>query len=261
MPSIYAHYRFGAQLIPKLPPKAQRTVRRFRQLYDMGLHGPDIFYYQAVVMPGTGVMLRDKFHAQTGQVFFERVCRNVRLSPSEGALAYLYGVLAHYALDSLSHPFVGRMAQERKESRSAIETEFDRFLLDLDGKRPPHTQDLSAHMRLTPGECETVAAFYPHVSAGTVGKCVEHMAKVNHLLALPRGSRRQWVDKGIRVIMPRVAGRMLPVHPNHSCSELNPSLMRLYDMAADRYPLLLEQIQAHLRRNAPLGADFSVPFG
>jgi hypothetical protein len=32
-------------------------------------------------------------------------------------------------------------------------------------------------------------------------------------------------------------------------------------MATDRYPLLLEQIHAHLRRKAPLGPDFSVPFG
>lgn len=261
MPSIYAHYRFGAQLISKQPPKIQRTIGRFRQLYDMGLHGPDILYYQGVAVPGTGGKLRDKFHAQTGEVFFERVCRNIRLSPSEGAMAYLYGVLAHYALDSLSHPFINRMAEQGKASHIGIETEFDRFLLDLDGKKPPHVQDLSGHMRLTPGECETVAAFYPHVSPGTVGKCVEHMATVTRLLALPQGTRRKWMDKGLQVLMPRVAERMMPVHPNHSCSELNPSLLRLYEMATERYPLLLAQVQAHLRRNASLGTDFSVPFG
>ena len=29
--------------------------------------------------------------------------------------------------------------------------------LELDGKRPPESQDMSPHIRLTPGECETVA--------------------------------------------------------------------------------------------------------
>lgn len=260
MPSIYAHYRFGAQLISKMPPKLQRTVGRFRQLYDMGLHGPDILSYQGVPTPGGG-KLRDKFHAQTGKAFFERVCRTVRLSPSEGAMAYLYGVLAHYALDSLSHPFIQRMAEQEKLSADVIVTEFDRFLLNMDGKKPPHLQDLSGHMKLTPGECETVAAFYPRVSPGAVGKSVEHMAALTHFLSLPQGSRRQWMDKGIRLVLPRVSGRMMPLHPNHACAALNPSLLRLYDMAADRYPVLLEQIQAHLRRGAPLGADFSVPFG
>lgn len=258
MPSVYAHYRFGAQLIPKMPPKVQRTVCRFRQLYDMGLHGPDIFDYLGGLSGGG--KLRQKFHAQTGKVFFERVCRNIRLRPSEGALAYLYGLLAHYALDSLSSGYIARMAEQEKLSVDVIAMEFDRYLLLLDGKKPPHLQDLSGHIKLTPGECETVAACYPRVSAGAVGKSVEHMASVIHLLALPQGSRRQWLDKGVRLVMPKAAGRVMPVHPNHACGAINPSLQRLYDMAADRYPLLVEQIHGHLRRNAALGADFSVPF-
>lgn len=258
MPSNYAHYRFGTQLIATMPPKAQRTVRRFRQLYDMGLHGPDILFYQSL-LPGGG-KLRDKFHGQTGKMFFERVCHTMRLSPSEGAMAYLYGVLAHYALDSLSYPFIHRMAKEKNLSEDLIITEFDRYLLNLDGKKPPHLQDFSGHMKLTPGECTTVAAFYPRVSVGAIGKSVERMAAVTRWLAMPQGSRRQWMNQGAKLLMPRVAGRLMAVHPDRTCLGLNPSLMRLYEMAADRYPLLLEQIHAHLRRKAPLGPDFSVTF-
>ena len=259
MPSIYAHYRFGAQLIATMPPKAQRTVGRFRQLFDMGLHGPDLFDYQGPLIPGGG-KLRDKFHAQSGQAFFQHICRNLRLRSSEGAMAYLYGLLAHYALDSLTSPYISRMAKKEKLSKQEICTEFDRYLLILDGKKPPHLQDLSGHMKLTPGECETVAALYPHVRSGAVKKSVEHMAAVTRLLALPQGSKRQWLDKGARVLMPQVAGRLMAVHPNHSCDAMNTDLQRLYNLATDRYPLLMEQIHNHLRRNAPLGPDFSVPF-
>lgn len=259
MPSVYAHYRFGAQLISQLPPAAQRTVGRFRQLYDMGLHGPDILYYQGI--PGTGSRLGDKFHTQTGKVFFEHVCRAVRLSPSEGAMAYLYGVLAHYALDSLSHPFINRMAGQGKATHTQIETEFDRFLLEQDGKKPPHLQDLSGHMRLTPGECETVAAFYTGVSAGTVGKCVKNMAAVTRFLVMPQSGRRKLTERTMGVFAPRIAGRLMTVHPNRACSELDSSLLRLYEMATDRYMILFEQVRLHLRRNAPLGTDFSSPFG
>lgn len=261
MPSVYAHYRFGAQLISQLPPPIQRTIGRFRQLYDMGLHGPDIFCYQGAFVPGTGTKLSNKFHTQTGKVFFEHVCRSVRLSPSEGAMAYLYGVLAHYALDSLSHPFINRMAGQGKATHNQIETEFDRFLLERDGKKPPHLQDLSGHIKLTPGECETAAGFYTNVSAGTVRKCVDNMASATRFLVMPQSTRRQLMEKTMSVLAPRVAGRLMTVHPNRACSELNPSLLRLYEMAMDRYPVLLEQIRAHLRRNAPLGTDFSVPFG
>ena len=259
MPSNYAHYRFGAQLIGQLPPQVQRTIGRFRQLYDMGLHGPDILYYQN--FPMSGKRLGDKFHTQTGKVYFEHVCRYVRLSPSEGALAYLYGVLAHYALDSLSHPFINRMAGQGKATHTQIETEFDRFLLELDGKKPPYMQDLSGHMKLTPGECQTVAGFYTNVTPGTVRTCVDNMAAATRFLVIPQSGRRRLLEKTLPVVMPQWSGRLMPVHPNRACSELNPSLLRLYEMAMERYPVLLEQVRGHLRRKAPLGTDFSVPFG
>lgn len=261
MPSIYAHYRFGVQLLETLPADVQRTVRRFRQLYDMGLHGPDIlFYHDPVLRTGTK-KLGSKFHHQTGKQFFERVCRSLRLNPSEGAMAYLYGLLAHYALDSLSHPFIKRSADQGKATHTQIEVEFDRYLLDLDGKKPPYMQDLSGHMQLTPGQCQTVAGFYPNVSAGAVGKCVKNMAAVTRFLVIPKGPRRDMVAKLLGAAGQGKAGLLMPIHPNRDCAELDPSLMRLYEMAMDRYSILLEQIQAHLRGKAPLGADFSVIFG
>lgn len=261
MPSKYAHYRFGVQLLPTLPADVQRTVRRFRQLYDMGLHGPDIFFYHNPVIQTSVKKLGRKFHYQTGKQFFEHTCRNLRMNPSEGAMAYLYGVLAHYALDSLSHPFISRNAEPGKVTHTRIEVEFDRYLLELDGKKPPYLQDLSGHMQLTPGQCQTVAAFYPNVGAGAVGKCVENMASITKFLVLPKGSRRDLVEKTMNLTLPKYAEHLMTVHPNRDCAELNPSLLRLYEMAMDRYPVLLDQIQAHLRSNAPLGTDFSVIFG
>lgn len=261
MPSKYAHYRFGAQLLPKLPPDVQRTVRRFRQLYDMGLHGPDLFFYHNPVLQTNVRKLGSKFHHQTGKQFFEHTCRSIRLNPSEGAMAYLYGVLAHYALDSLSHPFITRNAEQGKATHTQIEVEFDRYLLELDGKKPPHLQDLSGHMQLTPGQCQTVAGFYPNVSAGAVDKCVNNMAAVTRFLVVPKGPRRDMVAKLMSAAGREKADLLMPMHPNRDCSELDPSLLRLYEMAMDRYPILLEQIQAHLRGKAPLGADFSIIFG
>ncbi len=43
MPSTYAHYRMGAALLPMLPADVRRVIQRFRRLFDVGLHGPDIF--------------------------------------------------------------------------------------------------------------------------------------------------------------------------------------------------------------------------
>ena len=96
MPSSYAHYRFGLKALEFLPPEGKRAVRRFRSLYDVGLHGPDLFYFYALPMKGRVTALGSKFHGMTGEEFFSRVCKHLRLEPNEAAVAYLYGVLTHY---------------------------------------------------------------------------------------------------------------------------------------------------------------------
>jgi hypothetical protein len=153
------------------------------------------------------------------------------------------------------------MAAQGKATHTQIETEFDRFLLDLDGKKPPYLQDISGHIRMTPGECETVSGFYHQVSAGSIKKSVDNMATATRLLIIPQSRRRELVGKLLQIAGPQVSGRLMTVRPNRSCSNLDPSLLRLYEMAMDRYPVLLEQVRNHLRHNAPLGTDFSVPFG
>ena len=55
MPANYAHYRFGKQLLSGMCPNDRRSIQRFRRLYDMGLHGPDIFfYYNPLIKTATG---------------------------------------------------------------------------------------------------------------------------------------------------------------------------------------------------------------
>ena len=260
MPATYAHYRFGSELISKLPPEIQRTVNRFRQLFDMGLHGPDILNYHDPVIKNPTVRLCDKLHAQSGQVFFERACRAVRMNPSEGARAYLYGLLAHYVIDSLSAGRVAKATEFHKVSDSKIWGEFDRYLLERDGKIPAHRFDLSPHIQLTPGECQTVALFYPNVGSSGIARCVKRMAACTHLLSGAPMTRWQLLIGATDRLAPRVSERAVPQHPIHPLSKLNPDLMRLYELAQDRYLNLLDQLRNHLRRKSPLGPDFSLPF-
>jgi hypothetical protein len=188
-------------------------------------------------------------------VFFERVCRAVRLEPSEGALAYLYGLIAHYALSSIANPYMERNGEAMSIPTGRIRTEFDRFLLEMDNKIPPYRYDRSLHINLTPGECETVAMFYPGVSPGAVGKCVKRMRMVMHLSAKSDGARRTLVTKVLAHDM------MMNPHPDHKLKQTDEDLMRLYELARDHYPSLLDQIQTRLHRRVILGPDFSFPFG
>lgn len=45
MPSTYAHYRMGQEVIKQVSAPARDIIMKHKQLYDIGLHGPDILFY------------------------------------------------------------------------------------------------------------------------------------------------------------------------------------------------------------------------
>lgn len=261
MPSTYAHYRFGTALLPAMPGDVRRTIQRFRRLFDMGLHGPDIFYYYSPLIKSGASFLGIKYHEVTGQDFFQRVCRTVRLEKSEAAQAYLYGVLCHYCLDTCMHPYVREQAALCGVSHARIETEFDRFLLETDGKLPPNPRHLTPHMRLTPGECETVAKFYPPASSRNVEQAIKNMAFFTGLLCTPEGAKRTVLTKGIDLVAPEFRGMVMTSGTDPQCSHLDEPMMEAYNRAAEDFPEMLSQLQAHMTYSAPFGAEFEGIFG
>ena len=45
VPTTYTHYKFGREVIDALPELLRKTVESGRELFDIGLHGPDILFY------------------------------------------------------------------------------------------------------------------------------------------------------------------------------------------------------------------------
>ncbi len=259
MPSKYAHYRFGTELLAMMPADARRTIQRFRRLYDVGLHGPDIFFYQAPVIKTANTFLGIKYHEQTGQDFFQRVSRGIRLEKSEAAQAYLYGVLTHYCLDSICRPAIRELASDGA-STLEIETEFDRFLLEMDGKVPPHCQDMSPHLKLTPGEFETVAKFYPPATPRLIQDCLQKMAFFVRLIATPEGPRRKAIAKGVALMGKELAAAVMKPEANEKCTAFHGELLAKYQQAAACFPAMLAQVQALMTYNAPLEGEFTKTF-
>lgn len=257
MPSYYAHYRFGVKALELLPAEAKRAVRRFRSLYDVGLHGPDIFFYHNILFRDKIVGLGKECHFQSGEAFFTPVCKHLRLEPSEAATAYLWGLLTHYCLDSAMHPLVLEQTADGEIGHAELETEFDRFLLKLDGKPQPNAFDCSPHIRLTDGECITAAAFYADVSPLVVKRSVRGMASAVKMLAMPNGNFRRTVEKNLPE---RLKQHFMGRTPNKRCAHLNEPMLALFDEALAEFPTMVAALEAHLSHNAPLGERFERSF-
>ena len=252
MPASYAHYRFGKLLLPRLPSDVRQCIQRFRRMYDMGLQGPDFFFYYSIFLKTPTRQLGSAFHRQTGQEFFPTACK---AATSDAARAYLYGLLGHYCLDSTCHPFVNRLANIGEAEHVPLESEFERFLLVLDKKSDPASYDMSRHFRMTRGECMTVAAFYPGTTGGKVFRGIRSMALFTRVLANPKNQLL------LQKILPDLWAHSIPAEEDPNLAPYVRELQDLYGQALERYPAMLSQLQNHLKTGGAFGADFVPDFG
>ena len=255
MPAHYAHYRFGKEVLASMPAQQRQCVQRFRRMYDMGLNGPDIFFYFNPYWKTATGDLGEAFHRQSGRELFARAAN---AATSEAAQAYLYGLLAHYCLDSACHPYVQKLEDIGEAQHVPLESEFERYLLLLDKEPAPQTYDVSKFWKLTRGECMTVAALYPGTTGGKIDQCIRSMVfSVKFLQHPSRTARKKLLQK----IKPSLCDHMIPEESSEETALYVQGLKERYDRALKRYPRLLEQLTASIQTGRELGEDFAPDFG
>lgn len=257
MPSIYAHFRFGDQAAKLLPEPMRRSIARFPQLFSLGVHGPDFFFFYQPLFKTQMGSLGDWYHGLTGREFFQRAVHHLADNPSEGAKVYLYGVLCHYALDSVCHPMINAATAAGNPVHTELETEFDRVLLTKDGRVPPERQYLGRRLKLTWGESVTVAGFYPPATVYTVRRSVRLMAAATRLMTM---KNRRLLQAIFNLGGTYASKMVMHQRPNRRCSALIPQLEELYEQALERFPMMAAQLEAYLKDGTPLGAEFDANF-
>ena len=112
MPSTYAHRCFGRRVLAALPQEMQQLLRPEQALFSIGLHGPDILFFDHPLL-GHVSRLGHRMHKQSGAAFFRPAGEKLAaLEFPAPETAYLYGFLCHFALDRACHGYIAE--QDRK---------------------------------------------------------------------------------------------------------------------------------------------------
>ena len=78
MPSTYAHFRLGRELLPLLSGPLRAAADAYPQLYDIGLHGPDILFNHCPLVKTRINRMGYTIHARSGSEFFSISLEAVR---------------------------------------------------------------------------------------------------------------------------------------------------------------------------------------
>ncbi len=255
MPSSYAHYQFGTQVLPTLPADIRFSVQRYRTLYDLGLQGPDFFFYYKLGKDTAVKQLAGKYHHRTGRDVFGTICRNLS-HPTDGELAYLYGLLGHYCLDSLCHPLVNEIVGDDSLAHNALESEFERFLMERSGVRKPHSYNRGIHLKCSKDQAALISRFYPEARPAQIHEGLNTMSVVLALLTIHAGAK-----KVLELMGDPNPGLLMHKMPDPAYVQYNDALLEGFNRALVLYPELLQQLHSHMAFGGELGKEFENIFG
>ena len=199
MPATYAHFRFGREVLRRLSPETREAITPRIQLYHIGLHGPDIFFYYHPLSKNPVQALGGQLHLLSGREIFTRMEAVRDRYPADsrrGLEAYLFGFICHYALDSSAHGTVYKGIKETGASHTAIESDFDRALLLEDGFEPAG-QPLAGHIVPSVGNAAVISRFFPTITAKEVEKSLSSMRFFHSLLLAPGKGKRGLLGLGL----------------------------------------------------------------
>ncbi len=173
MPGFTTHYLFGVKAFNDLPNNhLKHTISKYRGLYQLGLQGPDIFFYNLPILRhrdfrNVGSYMHD-YHVG---LFFRNCAREIYEISSrqqkDQAISYLAGFICHYVADSICHPYVYGRIQYETEGKAArfhglhaeLENDIDALLLRKFKKKKPSEFNQAATICLNGQEIQFVSRF------------------------------------------------------------------------------------------------------
>lgn len=263
MPTTYAHYKFGKDVLATLPKHFQKSIEKNRELFDIGLHGPDILFYYRVLTTNHVNTTGYELHDQPAQPFFLQAAQTIKRSlDQDAARAYIDGFICHFALDSECHKYVEKMIQVSGISHSEIEMEFDRMLLTEDHINPVSYLGTN-HIHPTMKNAEVIAPFFEEVTAKEVRKSLSSMILIHKLLLAPDPGKRRFLFRAMKLTGQYVSkhGMVMSETPNPACQDYCRLLKKLYNGAVPLAVGLILNYHKLLSDGIELPSRFAETFG
>lgn len=296
MPTTYAHYRLGTEVLKKVSPEAGKIIREHPDLFNYGVHGPDLLFYYNALSRNRVNEEGSRLHDHPGAYFFQRAAdilrekerklnredgadpqgsvdsrENGRRKKTEGpelageeleaAYSYIYGFLCHFALDVCCHGYVQEIIDSSGITHSEIEAELDREFLVRDGKDPVR-QKLTGHLKPSEEGARVISLFYEGIGEAEIHKAMKDMVMYLNLLVLPGRFKR-----GIILWILKVSGHYESKHgliinyeKNPDCADGTERLIGLYQKAVDLAAEWIDGFRAVVRGEAGLPEAFRYNF-
>ena len=267
MPSTYAHYRFGEKVLEKLPEEIRATVEKNRELYDIGQHGPDFFFFYKPFGKNSIQANGSRMHRTIFKSFLIPAAEKIRADnikvEKDKDLAYILGFICHYALDNACHGYIEKKIHVSGIRHNVIEGDFERYLLVKDGKDPVKEKIIDGILTPSPENAAVISSFFPGIPAKEIESALKQMVRFHHILYAPNAIKRNLLLAGLRItgLYGGVQGHVMRPKANPACADSSLRLYRLMELAEDRAVELILAFFEFLDGKTTLDDRFAGTFG
>ncbi|MCM1569109.1 MAG: zinc dependent phospholipase C family protein [Roseburia sp.] len=262
MPTTYTHYKFGQEVRKQAPPVAAKAIAAYPQLYDIGLHGPDILFYYSALSHNQVNYLGKRIHELPGAVFFKHAAGVIRESANQdAAYAYIYGFICHFALDVSCHGYIQERINATGISHAELEAELDRELMARDGLNPSGHK-VTGHLHPSLKYAKLIQGFFPNISQAQIYRTLRDMKILLNLLVAPGAGKRKLLLGLMKLSGHYESLHGLIVHEkeNPLCRESTERLLQLYEDAKKLALHLIEEYPDYVMGSGKLDRIYRYNF-
>lgn len=215
MPGFETHYIFGVSSYKNMPDtNLKKIIYDNKRVYSLGLQGPDLFFYYLpsyiVHKNNIGSLAHS---AKVGQ-FFENYLYNLeqikKQSHRDIGMAYLAGILGHYTLDYICHPYIYYQTDFKQKTNKYygrhmdFETKINQLLLKQYKHIKPSQFSRTDTLKLTKKEVYIISRLLYltykqtysgyHISFAMMVNAVNYFNKCLNLLNDPSGKKKKIIN-------------------------------------------------------------------
>ncbi len=278
MPSVYAHERFGWQVLKRLPEPIKAVVEKHRRQFGIGLQGPDFFFFYKAWKSTPVAELGLRIHRTPASELFSGFREILRKSEQDSMeTACAIGTVCHFMLDSTCHWYVDEQIRDTGESHNTIETEFERYLMEKDGLEPlrfpvwkfiPVDEDTVDCLTRLYGRAAFAAAAASmtadvvSMDKKIVRTCLTDMRLIKRLLSAstPMGQKLLRRVMGMTGHYDEIQGHLMALTPNPRCARSSRRLLELSDGAVEETAALITEYYENIWTDKPLNSRFDKDF-
>ncbi len=261
MPTTYAHYKFGMEVLKKLNGNIRKVIDDNIELYNIGLHGPDILFYFKPLKSNDISAMGHAIHKKEAKQFFENARNTMNLSNYyDASLSYTAGFICHFILDSQCHPYIRQ--NENHFSHSEIEVELDRALM-IESNLEPLSFKPTAHINPSCQNSMIVSSFFTGVTAENIEKSLKSMKFYLNLLVAPGRIKRSLISRALKAIgnYDSMIDLMMKYEPDENFKEINERLLYLFSDAIEPTASLIEEYCSNIKSSDDINQRFNKSFG